>query len=132
MALLDALGTKLQDDGLGVLATNIFLGYLRDTPDVAIAVYEDRGNGADHVFGSGTVAIERPSIKVVVRALRNDYPAARTAILAVRNSLGSIRDVTLGGVSFMCVIATSDPYPMGIDEHERAMFGLDLQAWVLP
>jgi hypothetical protein len=132
MALLDSLGEKLQTDGVGTLATNIFLGYLRDTPDVAVGVFEDRGNGAEQVFGAGVVAIEQPSIRVVARAARNDYPAARTKILAVRASLGSIRDTTISGVNFMCVIATSDPYPMGLDEHERAMFGLDLQAWVLP
>lgn len=132
MALLDALGAKLQTDGVGTLATNIFLGYLRDNPDVAVGVFEDRGNGAEQVFGSSAVAIEQPSIRVVARAARNDYPAARAKILAVRSSLGAIRDVTLSGVNFMCVIATSDPYPMGLDEHERAMFGLDLQAWVLP
>jgi hypothetical protein len=132
MALLDALAARLVADGVGTLATNIFLGYLPESPDACVAVYEDRGNGADQVFGSSVVAIERPAIRVVARAARNDYPAARDKIIAVRNSLGDIGDETVDGVSFMCVITDSDPYPMGVDGRERAMFGLDLQAWVRP
>ena len=132
MALLDALGARLVTDGVGTLATDIFLSYLPDSPDVAVAVYEDRGNGADQVFGVSVVSIERPSIRVVARASRDDYPSARAKLIVVRNSLGAIRDVTISGVNFMCVIAESDPYPMGRDEKERPMFGLDLQAWVSP
>jgi hypothetical protein len=132
MALLDALGTQLQTDGVGTLATSIFLGYLPDGPDTCVAVYEDRGNGPEQIFGASVASIERPAIRVVARAPRNDYPAARTKILAVRASLGAIRDTTISGVSFLCVVPNSDPYPMGLDGDERAMFGLDLQAWVLP
>ena len=72
MALLDALGAKLVTDGVGTLATDIFLSYLPDSPDVAVAVYEDRGNGADQVFGASVVSIERPSIRVVARASRDE------------------------------------------------------------
>jgi len=132
MALLDALGDRLVADGVGTLGTTIFLGYLPESPDACVAVYEDRGNGADQVFGTSSVAIERPAIRVVARAVRNDYPAARAKIIEVRNSLGDIGDETISGVSFMCVIADSDPYPMGVDGRERAMFGLDLQGWVRP
>jgi hypothetical protein len=132
MALLDSLGARLVADGVGTLASTIFLSYLPNTPDSCVAVYEDRGNGADQVFGASVASIERPTIRVVARSPRNDYPSARAKILEVRNSLGDIRDETISGVTFMCVIAESDPYPMGVDEYERAMFGLDLQAWILP
>lgn len=132
MAVLDALGQKLVTDGLGTLATTIFLSYLPDSPDVAVAIYEDRGNGADQVFGLGVVSIERPTIRVVARGARDDYPGARATLMNVRESIGSIRDVTIAGVKFMCVIAESDPYPMGRDEKERPMFGLDFQAWITP
>jgi hypothetical protein len=132
MALLDALGARLVADGVGTLATDIFLSYIPTSPDTVVGIYEDRGNGAEQVFGASVASIERPAVRIVARAPRNDYPAARTKLLAVRASLGAIRDETISGVSFMCVMVNSDPYPMGQDEHERPMFGLDLQVWVRP
>lgn len=132
MALLDALGTRLQTDAVGTLGTNIFLGYLPDGPDTAVAVYEDKGFGADFVFGASVSSIDRPLVRVIARAPRNDYPAARNKILAVRSSLGAIRDESISGVSFLCVITSTDPYPMALDGDERAMFGLDLNVWLAP
>lgn len=132
MALLDALGDKLVTDGVGTLATNIFLGYMPDSPDTAVAVYESRGNGPEHVFGASVVSVERPQIRVIARAPRNDYPSAKTKILAVRTSLGAIRNQTISGIGFLCVEATSEPYPLRADDQERPLFAINFVAWVTP
>lgn len=132
MALLDALGAQLATDGLGTLATTIFLGYMPDTPDSCIAVYESRGNGPEHVFGASVVSIERPQIRVLARAARNDYPTARSTIVSVRASLGAIRNQTISSVAFLCVEATSEPYPLMTDDRERSIFGMNFVAWVNP
>lgn len=130
MALLDALAAQLVADGVGTLGTTIFLGYMPPTPDAVVVIYEGRGNGPDHVFGSSVSGIDRPQVRVLARAGRNDYPAARAKIVAVRSSLGSIQNETVSGVAFLSVQATSDYYPVRLDDKERAMFGLDFVAWV--
>lgn len=132
MALLDALGARLATNGVGVVGTTIFLGYMPDTPDVCVAVFEGKGNGPEHVFGASVVSIERPRIRVLVRAGKNDYPTARAAAVAARASLGVIRNETISGVGFLTVTATSELYPLRIDDKERSMFGIDFVAWVTP
>lgn len=132
MALLDSLGARLQADGVGTVGTNIFLSFMPPTPDAVVVIYEGRGNGPEHTFGVGVVAVERPLIRLIARAARNDYPAARTLMDLARNSLGDIRNETISGVKFMCVTPTSDPYPLRLDDKERAQMGLDLITWLTP
>lgn len=130
MALLDALGTYLQSQGVGTLATDIFLGRMPDTPDACVVLIEDTGNGPMHVLGASAYAVQRPRIRAFARAARNDYPAARTKAEAVRAALGAIRDTTLSGVTFLCVNATSDLYPLMRDGDDRVMIGIDFTAWL--
>lgn len=132
MALLDALGARLQTDGVGTLGTTIFLGYMPPTPDALVVIYEGRGNGPEHTFGNSVLAVERPLIRIIARGARNDYPAARTLMESARNSLGDIRNETVSGVNFMCVTPTSDPYPLRLDDKERALMALDFVAWLRP
>lgn len=132
MALLDALAAQLATDGVGTVGTTIFTGYMPDAPDACVSILEGRGAGPEHVFGSSVVAIERPSIRVVCRAGRNDYPAARAKAIAVRASLGAIRNVTISSIVFHSVQPSSDPYPLGLDDKERARFGVDFASWVSP
>lgn len=130
MALLDALGTYLQSQGVGTLATDIFLGRMPDTPDACVVLIEDTGNGPMHVLGASAYAVQRPRIRAFARAARNDYPAARTKAEAVRTALGAIRDTTLSGVTFLCVNTTSDLYPLMRDGDDRVMIGIDFTAWL--
>lgn len=131
MALLDSLGGRLQSDGIGTLATNIFLTIMPDTPDLCVLLVEDNGTGPTHTFGASAYAIQRPRIRAFVRGARNDYPTARAKAVAVRNSLGAIRNETISGVSFLTVTATSDLYPVSRDGDDRPILGVDFVGWVL-
>lgn len=130
MAVLDALGTYLQTQGVGTLATDLFLARMPDTPDACVVIIEDTGNGPEHVFGASTYAFQRPRIRAFARAARNDYPAARAKAEAVRAVLGAIRDQTLSGVNFLSMTATSDIYPLMRDGDDRVLIGIDFVAWV--
>lgn len=131
MALLDALGLHLQTAGIGTLATDIFLTVMPDTPDLCVLLVEDNGVGPTHTLGAGVYAVERPRIRAFVRASQNDYPTARTKAVAVRNSLGAIRNQTIDGVQFLCVMPTSDIYPVGRDGEDRPILGIDFSGWML-
>jgi len=130
MAILDALGTYLASQGQGTLATDIFLARTPDTPDACVTLYESAGSGPDHTFGTGVYAIDHQRIRVVCRAARNDYPAARTKAVAVRAVLGAIRDTTLSSVKILTMLATSEVYPLSRDGDDRALIGCDYTVWL--
>lgn len=130
MAILDALGTYLASQGQGTLATDIFLARAPDTPDACVTLYESAGSGPDHTFGAGVYAIDHQRIRVVCRAARNDYPAARSKAVAVRAILGAVRDTTLSGVVILTILATSEVYPLNRDGDDRALIGCDYTVWL--
>ena len=130
MAILDALGTYLASQGQGTLATDIFLARAPDTPDACVTLYESAGSGPDHTFGAGVYAIDHQRIRVVCRAARNDYPAARSKAVAVRAILGAVRDSTLSGVVILTILATSEVYPLNRDGDDRALIGCDYTVWL--
>jgi len=130
MAILDALGAYLQTSGEGTLATNIFLARMPDSPDVCVTLYENQGIGPDHTFGVSVKAIDHQRVRVYCRATRNDYPTARSKAVNVRNLLGAVRNTTLSGVSIMCILATSELYPLARDGDDRAIIGCDFTVWL--
>lgn len=130
MAILDSLGAYLQTQGIGTVATDIFYTRMPETPDVCVALYENTGTGPDHVFGASVKAIDHQRIRVYCRAARNDYPAARSKAESVRAVLGAIRNTTLSGVSILCVLSTSELYPIKRDNDDRAYVGCDFTVWL--
>jgi hypothetical protein len=131
MAILDALGAKLQADGVATLGTNLWLSQIQDSPDVSIVLMEEKG-GVDQVFGASVAGMYRHSVMAVARASRNDYPTARTLIASVQASLGAIRSSTLSGTQFMSVLDASGIYPAGFDGEERPLLACDFTCWVVP
>jgi len=129
MAVLDALGTRLQSDGVGTLGTNIWLSQMQDSPDVSVVLMEQRGE-VDHVFGASVASTFTHTVLAVARAARNDYPSARAKIEAVQASLGAIRNVTISGVSFLTVLDATGIYPAGFDGEERPMLACEFNCWV--
>jgi hypothetical protein len=131
MAVLDALGSRLQTAGVGTLGTNIWLSQIQDSPDASIVLMEQQGN-VDHVFGASTAAMFRYSVLAVARGARNDYPAARSLIENVRNTLGAIRNETISGVQFMSVLDATGIYPADQDGRERPLVACEFTCWVIP
>lgn len=130
MSVLEALADKLQSASVATVATNLFIGIMPNTPDACVALYEYSGSAPLEVLVDNTATLERPSIQVMVRASRNDYPTARTLIEDVRDTLTNITDETISGVRFLRVHHLSSINALGTDENERPEFSLSLQAIV--
>ena len=62
----------------------------------------------------------------MVRASRNDYPAARELITEVRDTLTGITDQSISGVTFLRVSQNSSINAVGTDENDRPLFTLSL------
>lgn len=131
MAVLDALGARLQSAGVGTLGTDLWLAQMQYTPDASVVLIEQQG-GVDHVFGASVAGTYRHTVLVVARAGRNDYPSARSKMQSVQASLGAIRNETISGVAFMSVIDATGLYPAGMDGDERPMVACEFTCWVTP
>jgi len=128
--MLEAITARLQSASVAVSGTNLFIGILPETPDVCIGVYEYAGAQPLEVMVDNDATLERPSIQIIVRASRNDYPTARNLIKNVRDVLTDITDETISGVRFLRVSQISAINAVGTDDNDRPEFTLSLQAVV--
>lgn len=128
--MLEALAARLQSASVATPGANLFIGILPESPDVCVGLYEYAGSPPLEVLIDNDATLERPSIQVIVRASRNDYPTARTLIKDVRDTLTAITDETISGVRFLRVNQISAINAVGTDENDRPEFTLSLQAVV--
>ncbi len=125
--MLEAIADRLQAASIAFAANDLFLGIMPDKPDRCVAIYEYAGAQPLEVLVNDSATLERPSIQVMTRAARNDYPSARSLIQAVRNNLTTIANETISGDRFLRVNQISSINALGVDENERPRFTLSLQ-----
>ena len=125
--MLEALADRLNSASVAVTGTNLFIGIMPATPDLCVALYEYAGAAPLEVLRDNAATLERPSVQVMVRASRNDYPTARSLMASVRNTLTNITDETISGVRFLRVSEISAINALGTDENDRPRFTLSLQ-----
>lgn len=126
--LLESLAAELQSASVATPGTNLFLGLMPASPDVCVALYEYAGAAPLEVLQDNDATLERPSVQVMVRASRNDYPTGRTLVEQVRNVLTDMTDVTVSGLRVLRVSEISSINSVGTDENDRPLFTLSLQA----
>jgi hypothetical protein len=126
--MLEALADRLGSASVAFAGTNLFLGLMPDKPDLCVAIYEYAGAQPLEVMVDNTATLERPSIQVMTRASRNDYPTAKTLMEAVRDTLTAITNETISGDRFLRVNQISSINALGVDDNDRPRFTLSLQA----
>lgn len=125
--MLEALADRLQSASVATTATNLFLGIMPDKPDLCVALFEYAGAAPLEVLSDDTATLERPSVQVMVRGARNDYPTAKTLIENVRNTLTGIANEDISGERFLRVQELSSINALGVDDNDRPEFSLSLQ-----
>jgi len=128
--MLEALADRLNSASVATTATNLFIGLMPTSPDLCVAIYEYSGAAPLEVMTDNDATLERPSVQVIVRGARNDYPTARTLIEDVRDTLTDISNETISGERFLRVMALSSINALGVDDNDRPRFSLALQAVV--
>jgi Bacteriophage minor capsid protein len=114
------------------LGSNLFLGKMQTTPDVAVCIYEYEGAQPMETMGSAPTAVDMPRIQIVARGGFEDYPGARDLAVACRTILAGCTSQTLLGVSVLRIRASASVLPMGEDEQNRPRFSANFQCWVTP
>lgn len=125
--MLDALASRLQSASVAFPAVDLFLGIMPDQPDLCVALYEYSGAAPLEVYRDNSESLDRPSLQVITRGSRNDYPAARALLVSVRNVLVGITDETILGQRFLRVHETGSINALGTDDNDRPKFSLSFQ-----
>lgn len=128
--MLEAVADKLNSASVAVTGTNLFIGIMPNSPSLCLAVYEYAGTQPLEVMQDDTATLERPSIQVISRGDRNDYPSARTLMKNARDALTGVVDETISGVRFLRINQISSINAVGLDDNDRPLFTLSLQAVV--
>ena len=124
--MLEALADRLTSASVATTGVDLFIGIMPNDPDLCVSLYEYAGSPPLEVLRDNAATLERPSVQVMVRASRNDYPAARELITEVRDTLTGITDQSISGVTFLRVSQNSSINAVGTDENDRPLFTLSL------
>ena len=84
--MLDDIGEYLQEREVGMLGTDLFIGYFPDTPDDCVVLLETEGQAGNCVAGT-----ETPGLQVTAR-FTEDYGKARGRLEAAHRVLKVIGD----------------------------------------
>lgn len=115
------LADYLEDQGLGTVATDIFVGYLPSQPDTALAVYPYQGPAPD-------VGLPYDHPNVQLRSRSSDPQLAYSRLMDVYSALHGLHHITLGTTWVTSVTALqSEPASLGRDEAGRDEYTLNFQ-----
>lgn len=129
--ILEAVGSHIDaNNATMTLGTNITYGYMPETPDLCVAVYEYQGQAPMETFGSAAFEIDRPSVQVVVRASKDDYPAARNLAQDLRILLAGVSDTTINGLRVVRLASNGSLLPLGSDDLDRPRLAFNLDCFV--
>lgn len=129
--ILEAVGNYLQANSIGTVGTDIFLSKMPTSPSVCIGVYEGEGGNPDFTMGSNGTWMDNPSIQIIVRAGREDYPTARDKAQSIRLLLGAVNNATLSGINVLRIVPRGSLIPMGDDENNRPHVGVNFQCQLM-
>jgi hypothetical protein len=129
--VLEAVGSHIDSNNATLtIGTNLFLGKMPESPDLCVTVYEYAGTNPVEGMGSVGFVVDRPSIQVVVRAGKDDYPTARNLAQDLRILLAAVTDTTIGGLRVLRLASNGSVIPLGLDDLDRPRIAFNLDCFV--
>ncbi len=127
----DGIKTLLVAANVGVFAAttgwSIQIGRIVDEPDTQIVIFATGGKPSEP-----KLAIDYPSVQVLVRGSANGYEAARQKIIDVKNALLGLPSQTVNGDRWDSVLAIGDIKSMGYDQKQRPSFVMNFSLIIEP
>ncbi len=119
MGLIESIGQFIEDEGLGVQATDLFIGDMpQNAPETATAVVETSGLEPTFSHDINGVNYEQPTFQIYTRA--EAYSVARDLAESIWIALNKQVNVTLSGSFFLRIMAQHSPFSLGRDDNHRA------------
>lgn len=123
MSTLADLGDYLEDEGLGVLASTLFLGSQPDDPDQILSVAQYPGNPPAYVQDSDTPTRERPQIHVAARAVK--FEDADDLAMRAWLALSRVHNTIINSVRYLWVRPNTSPALIRRDTNDRVIVGFN-------
>jgi hypothetical protein len=117
MAVLDDLVLRLEQQGIGTRATDLFYHQLPESPDACVMVRELTGRQPYRTMRG--VSLEHPIVQMTVRGV--GYATTRAKALAAWQALDGFSG-TLNGTRYAFVEALHNVAGLGDDENGRCLF----------
>lgn len=113
--MLEAIGKYLEEEDVGTVGVDIFLGLIPDQPDNCVVLFEYAGSPPDlHWPG------EYPGLQVRVRSV--SYPAGRAKIGEIVDLLHGLHEQELSGTRYLLIKARGSPEVLKRDGSNRIEF----------
>ena len=113
--------------GVGIFATDLFVGKMPATPNAAVTVM-----GSGGITPNPKFLLDRPSIQVMIRGGVNGYSAAYDKAVEVNNALLGLPSQDVNGDRWVQINMIGDIVPLGFDSKNRAKFSINFGLIIEP
>lgn len=104
----------------------VFVNFLPDFPNKAIALNEGSGAGADFVFGQAGLSVEQPTLQVLVRHEPEEHDIPRLAIERIYQAMAAWGAFShSGGARYLSFTPLQSPFPFKRDDKLRRVFAVN-------
>lgn len=110
----------LEDQSIGVVGTDIFVGFQPDISDNIITIYVSGGSSP-----SIPIDLEYPSIQVVVR--NTSYATCESKAYSIFNALHTTGNTSIEGSTYQGIYANQQPFSLGKDDQNRSEFVINFR-----
>ena len=130
--LLDEIAAYLESHNIGTRGTDLFTGFLPDTPNAVVVLYENPGMAPSRSHSSNPT-LEHPQLGVWARGTPDgDYVAPRQKAQDAYNALVLIRNQTLSATLYLDVMPMQQPFLIERDDNQRAIIGFNAAVTKVP
>ncbi len=131
--LLHEIAAYLESQSVGTRGTDLFTGFMPDTPNEIVVVYENPGSPPSRVHSKVGTSLEHPQIAVWARGTPDgDYDGPRQKAQDAYNALALIVNSTLSAVLYLDVMPLQQPFLLERDDNQRAIIGFNAAVTKVP
>lgn len=117
--IIDDIANHIVDQGVGLtLGTDLFKGFLPDSPDDCVAIFDTGGIEPDRDIPTGD-----PTFQIIVRS--TDYETADTLINSIVDLLHQKRNSTIGTTYYYYIYLLGEKGHIGRDAKNRDEFSVN-------
>lgn len=121
--LIEDIATILDDAGVGVLGTDMFIGSLPTTPNNAIVIVQTTGTEPD-----SELPLDNPTFQILIR--NTTYTGGQEKLGDVKDALHQFSNQEIGDTYFYYILANTNGGSIGRDEQDREEFSINFRCSV--
>lgn len=118
--VIDDVATYLATNGVGTVGTDLFKGYLPESPNACVSVLDTGGSQPDP-----DIPTKEPTFQIMIRS--TNYSTGRSKLDTIRSLLHQEDNIELvsGQTYFYFILAISEGGHLGRDDNGRDLFSIN-------